>query len=101
MWYCDYSLDSVAATQGRKNLHTSGTVILQYDHTIKEEEKYGMKKQKLRIDDLQMKWCGVSSRDRWISTVINTFIFGFSLPQWTRSMHKEPVFVDENNWIYE
>lgn len=57
MWYCGYSLDSVAATQGRRNLHTSGTVILQYDHTIKEEEKYGMKKQKLRMDELQMKWC--------------------------------------------
>lgn len=101
MWYCGYSLDSVAATHGGKNLHASGTVILPCDHTIKEEEKCGMKKQKLRIDDLQMKRCGVSSRDRWTSVVINTLVFGLSLPPWTRSMHKEPVFVGENNWIYE
>lgn len=65
MWNCGSSLDSVAATQGRKNLHNSGTVILQCDHTIQEEEKYGMKKQKLRIDDLQMKWWRV----RWCPVV--------------------------------
>lgn len=80
------------------NLWNSGIVMLEYDHIIKEEEeKYGVYKGTLRNYDLQMKWYGVYSHDRWISIIINTFIFGFSLPQKTRSMHKEPVFVDENN----